>query len=74
MTQTNESKKRTVTLSKKTNEDLEALCESLGVNAHSYVVNEIAKAVQRDSITFKSTTNQKELFDSILGAVNSASK
>lgn len=70
----NESRKRTITLSKKTNDDLETLCEHLGVNVHSYVVNEIAKAVQRDSITFTSTANQKELFENILGAFNTENK
>lgn len=42
------NKRRTVNMSAKLNSDLEELCEHLGVNIHSYMVNEIAKSVQRD--------------------------
>lgn len=53
--------KRSLSLSQKTNDDLIALAEALGVNPHSYMVNEIAKSIQRDSIAFhmkKSTDEQ----------------
>jgi len=45
--------KRSVSLSHKTNEDLKLLTAALGVNAHSYMVNELAKAIQRDSLALK---------------------
>jgi hypothetical protein len=41
-------KRRSVCMTPKLNNDLEELCEHLGVNCHSYMVNEIAKSVQRD--------------------------
>lgn len=47
--------KRSVSLSQSTNNDLVTLTDLLGVNAHSYMVNEIAKAVQRDLLVYKST-------------------
>lgn len=45
-----DSKKRSLSLSLKLNNDLEELCSALGVNIHSYMINELAKAVQRDSL------------------------
>ena len=45
--------KRSLSLSPKTNADLLALADILGVNPHSYMVNELAKSIQRDSITFQ---------------------
>lgn len=56
-----DSKKRTVTLSKKANEDLETLCEHLGINPHSYLMGEIVKAVQRDLMTYTSKTAMTEM-------------
>lgn len=49
--------KRSLSLSKKTNDDLLSLAEELGVNPHSYMVNELAKAIQRDSIAFQMKKN-----------------
>lgn len=51
-------KARSMTLSYKLNHDLETLCEHLGVNVHSYMVNEVAKSVQRDLL---SLTSKKEI-------------
>lgn len=56
-------KVRSVSLSKKTNEDLERLCEHLGVNVHSYIVNEIAKSVQRDSLSLMSKDSMTQMND-----------
>lgn len=52
--------KRGVSISAKTNADLVELCETLGVNIHSYMVNEIAKAIQRDRLTLSLTKNQQD--------------
>lgn len=61
--------KRSLSLSPKTNADLLALAERLGVNPHSYMVNELAKAIQRDSIAFqmkKSTDDQLGKFIEVM--------
>jgi hypothetical protein len=39
---------RGLTLSKKLAHDLQFLCDHLGINPHSYMLNEVSKAVQRD--------------------------
>ncbi len=52
--------KRSLSLSPKTNADLLALAEVLGVNPHSYMVNELAKAIQRDSIAFQMKKNTED--------------
>ncbi len=57
--------KRGVSISAKTNADLEELCAALGVNIHSYMVNEIAKAIQRDRLTLQLNKNQQDAFASI---------
>lgn len=45
--------KRGVSLPAKVNGDLMELCQYLGVNVHSWMVNEIAKAVQRERAEYK---------------------
>jgi hypothetical protein len=52
--------KRSLSLSPKTNADLLALADVLGVNPHSYMVNELAKSIQRDSITFQMKKNTED--------------
>lgn len=57
--------KRSLSLSQKTNDDLLSLCELLGINPHSYMVNELSKCIQRDSLVYKSTqdtSNQMATF------------
>jgi hypothetical protein len=54
-------KKRSLSLTTKCNDDLEALCDHLGVNAHSYIVNTLAKAVQQDLMTYTSKTAMNEM-------------
>jgi predicted DNA-binding protein len=56
-------KKRSLSLSHKTNDDLEMLCEHLGVNTHSYIVNAIAKAVQQDLMTFTSRSALNQMVE-----------
>lgn len=66
--------KRSVSLSHKTNEDLKLLTAALGVNAHSYMVNELAKAIQRDSLALKiknDTQGQMELMVKMFSSVMS---
>jgi hypothetical protein len=66
---TNKQYKRSLSLSEKTNRDLLELCELLGVNPHSYMVNELAKSIQRDSMTYqikKSTEDQMAKMLSLL--------
>lgn len=47
-----EKKKRSLTLSLKLNSDLEELTDHLGISVHSYMVNELSKAIQRDRLSF----------------------
>ena len=66
---TNKQYKRSLSLSEKTNRALLELCELLGVNPHSYMVNELAKSIQRDSMTYqikKSTEDQMAKMLSLL--------
>jgi hypothetical protein len=64
--------KRTVSLSHKTNEDLKLLTSALGVNAHSYMVNEIAKAIQRDSLALKIKDDTNEQISGMMKIISSA--
>ena len=61
MSNPSDKRKRSCSLTEKLNDDLEELCEHLGVNVHSYMVNEIAKAVQRDRLTFLAKSGIDEL-------------
>lgn len=44
--------KKSLSLSKKLHEDLMSLTDKLGINSHSYIVNEVAKCVARDLMVF----------------------
>ena len=63
--------KRSMSLSKKMNDDLLALTEALGVNAHSYMINEIAKSIQRDSLTLNINTCAQDVMSSVLQMLSS---
>ena len=63
--------KRSVSLSHKTNEDLKLLTAALGVNAHSYMVNELAKAIQRDSLALKIKNDTQEQMGGMMQLVAS---
>ena len=63
--------KRSVSLSQSTNNDLVTLTDLLGVNAHSYMVNEIAKAVQRDLLVYKSTKDTSNQLSGFIEALQS---
>lgn len=63
---------RTISLTNDMNERLLALCEHLGTNPNSYMINEIGKAVSRDEITFKAKTNQDDMMKLIMGMVESS--
>lgn len=66
-----EGKKRSVSLSPKLNSDLITLTDALGINAHSYMVNEIAKAVQRDSLSLQINNNSNGHMAAMLDMVKS---
>jgi predicted DNA-binding protein len=46
---------RSIKLDSKLNDRLVSLCEHLGVNVNSYLLNEIGKAVARDEVSLKAT-------------------
>ena len=78
MAETSGKVKRGVSISAKTNEDLIELCETLGVNIHSYMVNEIAKAIQRDRLTLSlaktqqsTMVNMEKIFEEMMNRVHS---
>jgi hypothetical protein len=64
--------KRSVSLSHKTNEDLKLLTSALGVNAHSYMVNELAKAIQRDSLALKIKNDTNDQVSDMMKIIASA--
>ena len=55
---------RSVRLTPEVTARLTDLCTHLGVNPNAYLVAEIGKAVARDEITYKVSTQSKALFDS----------
>lgn len=57
--------KRGVSMSAKTDADLQELCAALGVNIHSYMVNELAKAIQRDRLALQMNKNQQDAIASM---------
>jgi predicted DNA-binding protein len=55
---------RSIKLDVNLNDRLVSLCEHLGVNVNSYLLNEIGKAVARDEVSFRAsqhTEDSKEL-------------
>lgn len=64
--------KRSLSLSLKTNADLLALTETLGVNPHSYMVNELAKAIQRDSLAFQMKKNTEDQLGKLFEMISEA--
>lgn len=60
-----EKKKRSLTLSTKMNEDLESLCEHLGINCHAYMMAEIAKCIQRDILTLTSQNSLQTMMEKL---------
>lgn len=58
--------KRSLSLSQKMNSDLLALSEALGVNPHSYMINELAKSIQRDSLSLQVKKNTQEQLATLL--------
>ncbi len=66
--------KRSLSLSKKTNDDLLALADELGVNPHSYMVNEIAKAIQRDSLAFQIKKNTDDQLAKMMELLSAAAQ
>lgn len=63
--------KRSVSLSQSTNNDLITLTDLLGVNPHQYMVNEVAKAVQRDLLVYKSTKDTSNQLAGFIEAIQS---
>jgi predicted DNA-binding protein len=53
--------KRSISLTPELNEKLKVLCEHLGVNIHSYMINVLAKSIQKDSIEFNLTQDKDEI-------------
>ena len=59
-------KKRSLSLSNKLNDDLEDLGVNLGVNVQSYVINELAKSVQRDRLSLVAKNQTESAFERML--------
>tara|TARA_B110001454_G_C12697196_1_gene424973 strand:- start:1149 stop:1379 length:231 start_codon:yes stop_codon:yes gene_type:complete len=64
--------KRSMSLSKKMNDDLVVLTEALGVNAHSYMINELAKSIQRDSVSFQIKSNTENQLSEFMATIASS--
>lgn len=52
--------KKSLTLGQNAADDLQTLSEFLGVNAHAYIVNEIAKCIQRDMKIYNLKQSQEK--------------
>ena len=66
--------KRSMSLSDKMNDDLVALTDALGVNPHSYMINELAKSIQRDSLALKIKDDTQAQMNKMMQVVASAAK
>ena len=64
--------KRSLTLSQKTNADLLELSEALGINPHSYLIGEVAKAIQRDRLALVAAKASQDGIDQMVRMVASA--
>lgn len=62
--------KRSLSLSKKMNDDLLALTSALGINAHSYMINELAKSIQRDSLSLNINSSTNNVLSDMLNTFN----
>ncbi len=69
-----QTKKRSVSLSQKMDKDLLALTDALGVNPHSYMVNELAKSIQRDSLNLQMKNNTESQFAELFKSLNQVIK
>lgn len=56
-------KKRSISLTPKLDDELEELCDYLGVSAHAYLVTEVAKIIQRDRLTFLAKNSISGMMD-----------
>lgn len=56
---------RSISLTIDMHERLLALCDHLGTNPNSYMVNEIGKAVSRDEMIYKTQTKQSDFYSQI---------
>jgi hypothetical protein len=61
--------KRSLSLSQKTNSDLLSLADVLGINPHQYMVNELAKCIQRDLLVYKSTQDTSNQLSAFIAAM-----
>lgn len=61
---------RSLSLSKKMNDDLLALTSALGINAHSYMINELAKSIQRDSLSLNINSSTNNVLSDMLNTFN----
>lgn len=55
----------TVRITPNMNERLENLCDHLGTNRNSYLVNAIGKAVSQDEMHFKIQSGSEDMFKQI---------
>lgn len=62
--------KRGLSMSEKTHNDLTELCEHLGINPHSYISNEIAKAIQRDRLSLMVKQHQDDALKLLAGLIS----
>lgn len=69
---TDEKRVRTVRLSNDIDKRLVDLCEHLGTNPNSYLINEIGKAVSRDELAFKSQQNQADIVSMMMSLMSGA--
>jgi len=63
---------RSVRLTPEMNDRLVALCDHLGVTIHSYLANEVGKAISRDEVMFQLKKSQSDAMAQMLSAFNDA--
>ena len=66
--------RKSLGLTEKVATDLQTLCTALGINEHSYIVNELAKSIQRDSISLLARKEQQDSIAEILKLIEKSLK
>lgn len=60
---------RTIKLDCAVNEQLITLCSAIGVNVNSYLLNEIGKAVRRDSIALQLQRSSEKMIGDFMARI-----
>jgi hypothetical protein len=67
-------RRRTLSIDPDLDARMVAVCEAFGVNVHSYILNEVGKAVVRDHLMINSQNNSNEVYEAINALIASSAE